>query len=311
MSDSPFELSRSEPGTQGVRRVLRLRVAKALDSLRGSRLSDQKVHAARKELKKARAALRLLRHALGDSSYDRANAVLRDAARPLSEVRDGKALINALDRLVEHFGAPARALRVDGLKRAMRRRRTDARRRILKRPAGLSSQRAALQECCERATRWRIGRHGWSVIGPGLKRTYAMGRNALATAQSERTMENLHEWRKQTKYLWHQLQVMQPLWPGLIGELADQAHKLSDYLGDDHDLAMLREEVLELEKALPSVAARNALVALIDRSRNQLQDKAVLLGRRIYEEKPKAFAARFGKYWREWQSQSVTLQSRP
>ena len=262
-------------------------------------------------MKKARATLRLLRDVLGDSSYDRANAVLREAARPLSEVRDGKALINALDRLMERYGDPARALPVDGLKSAMRRGQTEARRRILKRRDGLSAQRAALRECCERAVRWRVGRHGWSVIGSGFKRTYAKGRKALATAQSDRSMENLHEWRKQTKYLWHQLQVMQPLWPGLIGELADQVHKLSDYLGDDHDLAVLRETAVGLEKALPSVAARNAVIALIDRSRNQLQDKAVLLGRRIYEEKPKAFAARFGKYWREWQSQPVIRQSRP
>ena len=311
MSDSPFELSRSEPGTQGVRRILRLRVGNAIESLRGSRLSDRKVHGARKDLKKARATLRLLRDVLGDSSYDRANAVLRDAARPLSEVRDGKALINALDRLVERYGAAARALPVDGLKRAMRRGRTDARRRILERREGLSAQRAALRECCERAVRWRVGRHGWSVIGSGFKRTYAKGRKALATAQSDRSMENLHELRKQTKYLWHQLQVIQPLWPGLIGELADQVHKLSDYLGDDHDLAVLRETAVGLEKALPSVAARNAVIGLIDRSRSQLQDKAVLLGRRIYEEKPKAFAARFGKYWQEWKSQPVIPQSRP
>ena len=296
-------LSPSEAGTQGVRRIARQRIARALDSLEGSRFSDRSIHAARKELKKARASLRLLRGSLADSTYKLENAVLRDAARPLSEVRDGKALIDALDKLMERYGAPARALPVDGLKRALRRHRTDARRGVLTRPDGLKPQRTALRKSRERATRWRIGRHGWSVIGPGFKRTYGKGRKALAAALSDCSTENLHEWRKQVKYLWHQLRILQPLCPGLVGELADQAHKLADYLGDDHDLAVLRERLNEYEKAFPGAAARSALIALIDRARSELQEKAVVLGRRIYEEKPKAFAARFGKYWKVWQSQ--------
>ena len=305
MSETSFELSSSEPGTHGVRRIARQRISKALDSIQGSKVSDRDVHAARKELKKARATLRLLRDSLGDSKYKRENFVLRDAAQPLSEVRDGKALIDALDRLVERYGAPARALPVDGLKRALRRNRNDARRQILKQPAGLKPLRAALRKSRERAARWRVGRQGWSVIGSGLKRTYRGGRKALAAAQSDRSMENLHEWRKQVKYLWHQLRILQPLWPGLVGELADQAHKLADYLGDDHDLAVLREKTTEHVQAFPSTSGRSALVALIDRTRSKLQDKAVVLGRRIYEEKPRAFASRFGKYWQDWQSQSV------
>ena len=56
-------LRRSESGTQGLRRILRERIAKALEALGGTKLSDEAVHSARKELKKARATLRLLRDA--------------------------------------------------------------------------------------------------------------------------------------------------------------------------------------------------------------------------------------------------------
>ena len=61
--------------------------------------ADARIHDARKRIKRARAALRLLRDALGESVYQRENAALRDAARPLSEVRDAKILIDALDEL--------------------------------------------------------------------------------------------------------------------------------------------------------------------------------------------------------------------
>jgi CHAD domain-containing protein len=281
--------------------MARKQIAKALEAWDGRTLSDEDVHAARKDLKKARAALRLLRDALGNAAYDRENTALRDAARPLSQIRDSRILIDTLDKLIKRFGAPVRALPLDRLRRALVRERTGVRRSLLKGPTPLKPQRDSLRTAHERAARWRVGKHGWSVLGSGLKRVYGNARKAFASAEADRSPENLHEWRKQTKYLWHQLQLLEPLWPGLIGELADQAHKLADYLGDDHDLSVLRGKALEMADAIPDAAARNALIALINQYRTELRDKAIVLGHRLYEEKPAAFEARFGQYWRDWQ----------
>ena len=303
MSDAPFELDASEPDTRGIRRIAGERIEKALESLQATRLSDKSIHSARKEIKKARAALRLLRDAMADSTYRRENSALRDAARPLSLVRDGKALLDTLDELVERYKVAARGLPVNGLKRALRRDRADARHTVLRRAKALNPQRAALRKSRKRADRWPGGHHGWKVIGSGLKRSYANGSEAFAAAESDCTVNNLHEWRKQAQYLRHQLRILKPLWPGVVGELADQAHKLTDYLGDDHDLAVLREKALETGGSVSGDAELSALVALIDRRRTELRDKAFVLGRRIYEEKPKAFTARFGKYWGEWRKQ--------
>ena len=295
------ELQCSEPGTHGVRRITRAQIKNAVDALGGRALSDKRVHEARKELKKARATLRLLRPALGDSIYVRENTTLRDAARPLSRIRDGKVLLDTLDGVMDRFGSVARAIPTDGLRRALERERTRTRRDILKGTAALATQRESLHKALERAGRWPVGEHGWSVVGAGLARVYNRGRKGLAEAEKDRTPANLHEWRKQAKYLWHQLQALQPLWPGPVGELADQAHLLADYLGDDHDLSLLRSKVVSHKAAFPDVASRGALLALLDRLRMELRDKAMVLGRRLYEEKPSAFKARFGQYWRDWQ----------
>jgi CHAD domain-containing protein len=293
-------LRRSESGTQGLRRIVREQIAKALEDLGGKRLSDEAVHSARKELKKARATLRLLRDALGDAVYRRENAALRDAARPLSEVRDAKVLLDTLDRVVCRYGARARALPLDGFRQALYREYAAIRRRILERPNALKPQRDALRRIYERAASWPVGEHGWSVIGAGLTRVYRQGRKALAIAQANPSPENLHEWRKQVKYLWHQLQVLEPLRPGAIGKLADQAHKLGDYLGDHHDLSVLHTKVADMADAFPDAGSRSALLDLIDQYRTRLQDKAFVLGRRLYKEKSGVFAARFGQYWRDW-----------
>jgi CHAD domain-containing protein len=294
-------LRRSESGTQGVRRILRERIAKALEALDSTKLSDEAVHSARKELKKTRATLRLLRDALGDAVYRRENAALRDAARPLSEVRDAKVLLDTLDMIVERYGASASALQLAGLRRALRWEYVATRRRILQRPAALQPQRDALRRIYERSARWPVGHHGWSVVGAGLKRVYREGRKVFATSRADPSPETLHEWRKQVKYLWHQLQVLKPLRSGAIGKRADEAHKLADYLGDHHDLSVLRTKVTHRgDDVFRDVEWRGALLTLIDRYRARLQDKAFVLGRRLYEKKPRVLAARFRQYWRDW-----------
>ena len=248
-----IKLSRSGADTHGVRGIARQQIAQALESLKASPVSDETVHAARKELKKARATLRLLRDSLGDSTYKRENAVLRDAARPLSEVCDARVLLDTLDKLVESSGPRARVLPLDGFKGALKRKVTDSRRRILEWLASLEPQRRALRKADERAARWRVGHHGWNVIGTGLKRIYREGRKAFIVAPSRQFwQQTCTSGASRRNISWHQLQIPQPLWPGLIGELADQAHKLAELLGDDDDLAVLREKALENDGAFPN-----------------------------------------------------------
>lgn len=124
----------------------------------------------------------------------------------------------------------------------------------------------------------------------------------MRIAARSRASEDLHDWRKQVKYLWHQLQILEPSWPGLLGELASQAHKLADHLGDDHDLAVLRQKITSNADAFET-QDRDALLAMLDRRRKQLQDKAFKLGARMFEEKPRRFTTRIGRYWRLWRTE--------
>ena len=55
----------------------------------------------------------------------------------------------------------------------------------------------------------------------------------------------------------------------------------------------------------PVPADLDALLALIDRRRKQLQDKAWLLGARLYEPKPQRLHEQLGKYWQLWNDGDV------
>jgi CHAD domain-containing protein len=301
------ELRQTESGTKGVRRLLRKQAEKALEALRngGRSPSDEAVHSARKSLKKARAYLRLLRPELGRRRYQRENAGLRDVARPLTEVRDAKVLAETLDKLAEHFGDAVDGRALSRLRRALRKEQREVRRRVLEEGDALGPAQESLESAPERVKDLPVGGHGWSVLGTGLKQVYKAGRDAFATARDDLSMENWHEWRKQVKYLWHQLQALQPLWPRVLEEIADQAHALADLLGEDHDLAVLRDHLTGDLERFPDREAVAGLACLIDRRRAGLQEQATALGRRLYEEKPKRFVARLGGYWDAWRRESA------
>jgi hypothetical protein len=102
------------------------------------------------------------------------------------------------------------------------------------------------------------------------------------------------------KYLWHQLQVLQPIQLGQFTALADQAHALADALGDDHDLAVLSHKVLAEPDTCPDRTTMQTLAGLLARRRAHLQEQAMTLGHCLYEETPRQFVDRLREYWRAW-----------
>jgi CHAD domain-containing protein len=234
------------------------------------------IHGARKQLKRARATLRLLRPAIGDEAYRQENIAARDAARPLSQARDEDVLGQAHEGLIERFGPAASGIQI----------RKNARKLT---PRQLDAIKAALERSRTRLRARALDHADWDCIEQGVRSTYRRARHALRRARGDRATEQLHEWRKQTKYLWHQLQLLTPLASGPIGELADDFHRLADYLGDEHDLAVLREQ------------ASTPVKALIDRRREELQDKAFALGARLFADGAATFARALRKQWTKWE----------
>src|SRR5207249_1398191 len=159
--------------------------------------SDESIHDTRKRLKRVRAGLRLLREAMGERRYLRENALIRDTARPLTELRDAKVLLDVLDEIAEKIRDSTVRGDLRPLRKGLAERKSEARRRLGADGRLVESVRRGLRNAAKRARRWPVGRRGWSVLGPGLKRAYRKSRQSLARAQSEASVENLHELRKQ------------------------------------------------------------------------------------------------------------------
>jgi CHAD domain-containing protein len=148
---------------------------------------------------------------------------------------------------------------------------------------------------------------GWELIGPGLHRTYRRGRKRLRAAQEEASVANLHELRKRVKDLTYQVRLVRDADTHMLGALADHAHDLSDHLGDDHDLALLRETVQRRPAAFADPAEKRHLLEQIDQRRGELQFAAISLAERIYSDKPKRFSKRLEKRWEAWRDQKTVV----
>jgi CHAD domain-containing protein len=295
-----YRLQSREPVSLGIKRIALARIDNALAELRGETPStpDVAIHEARKDMKKIRSAIRLVRDALGDDLYRRENQHYRDIGRELSGLRDAEVLVETLEKLAERFG-PAQAERYAGLRRRfeeeLRARREDG-----SQEREMGSAAAALVAGRGRVEAWPLKGDGWELIAPGIHRSYRRGRRRLREVEREASDETLHEWRKRAKDLWYQLRLIRGAEPELIGTLAQQAHDLSDHLGDDHDLVLLREQAQRRRQDIGEAGDQRLLLELIDQRRGELQFAASSVGERVYDLKPKRFVKRLERHWQGW-----------
>jgi CHAD domain-containing protein len=294
-----YRLRRKETPVEGLRRIAEGRTNHALEQLRGETDDDMPVavHEARKDLKKLRSVLRLIRDELGDDVYRRENVRYRDAGRLLAGARDAEVKLETLESLTARFDGRLSEETLAPFAEALE---SERRRESKLDDQGVLERAVAEVEAGEAAVAdWPLVADDWSLIEPGLDRAYRRGRNRFADVRTEASDEAVHEWRKRVKDRWYQLRIVRNAWPEVLDETADQAHDLSDLLGDHHDLAVLRDDALERRQLLPDGELERLLAAVSERQ-DELADEAIKLGGRVYAEKPKAFVKRLRSYWSAW-----------
>lgn len=278
----------------GLRRVATERAEKALERLRASG-DAAAVHGARKDMKKLRSVLRLLRDELGTKRYKVENARFRDAARALSETRDAEVKLETLDALGEREEAlPAEA--VESWRKILDRDREAATNAARDEPA-VAEAISLIEEGLEGIRGWKLDGDSWKLVDDALTRTYRRGRRAMKAVAKRRGEADFHEWRKRAKDLWYELRLFSGAWSGPLEATAGEAHKLTELLGEHHDLAVLREDLRERNLGESETAALEMAIA---RQQETLAAKALPLGRRLYAERPKDFSRRLRRYWEAW-----------
>lgn len=259
---------------------------------------DEAIHEARKSIKKVRALLRLAGRELGGTGT-REGRRLRDIGRRLSEFRDAFVMIDTFDGLKRKYRRET-ARKLASVRKGLLRRRTQSRREEEMRIV-LQHASAALAQAAQRVEAWPLVTDGFAAIGEGLEATYRAGRAALERTREDAHAENFHQLRKRVKDHWYHVRLLENLWTDVMTTYEKELKYLETWLGEDHNLAVLRARVAAEPGFYGSQKEIQLLDELIGRYQAELRQQSLSLAERIYEEKPRDFRRRMKHLWDTWQ----------
>jgi len=293
-----YRLQTDEALPVGIKRIALEQAERAIWQLTTKKNQDKAVHDARKCCKKIRAVLRLVRDETGQDVYRRENALYRDAARDLSDLRSSAVMAETLDALRERFADDLSPKAFVGVREGLMDKHHRALQDAVESGNLLVGVAEDLRKGRDRLLRLPLETEDFSTLRPGVRRVYRRGRRAMNASKTDPAVENLHEWRKRVKYLRYQMRILNLLEPVIVQALADDLDTLSDLLGLDHDLAELGV-IVRMELSLTtSDKELRALLSRINLYRLELQTDAFALGARLYAESPRVFVDRLEGYWK-------------
>ncbi|WP_026909593.1 CHAD domain-containing protein [Patulibacter minatonensis] len=288
-----FRIDLRPPVPEAVRAVALERLDRVMGELSGERSDDvaTAVHEARKDLKKTRSLVRLLKPGLPKARYREEADALRSVSRSLGGRREADALVETVDALRDPAAGHVPAATLDRLREAL----------VADAPSGggddLDGAVRAVAEIRSRVADGALDVDGRTALAAGLARTYARGYAAFAAADEDPTAERLHDWRKRVKDLWYQQALLSPVWPTVLGAQAEEARALSKVLGADHDLDALDVALRDPSGPVAHVAGdTDALLPVVEARRAELLVVARAHGLRLHAERPRAYARRSARY---------------
>ncbi|QGJ71293.1 Hypothetical protein PBC10988_29970 [Planctomycetales bacterium 10988] len=289
-----------QPGesvAKGAKRVATEQVRAAQSECTQTSLDPHEaVHEMRKRFKKVRALIRLLKDEFG-KKFSQENHLYRDFGRELSEYRDAGAYMEAFEMLREKYPDIVASQEISPIQEQLHEQRG-----TLELTESIHRKRnellPKLEQAEARIADWPLKKKSFKAIKPGIKKIYEDGRDAMKLCEKKSTTENFHEWRKRVKDHRYHLELLEDVCAGVIEDRRDAFKDLSDYLGDDHDLANLTDKLDELAAANAiSTETETKFRQLLELARSELQTKALQLGNVYYVESPKKFAKRMEGLW--------------
>jgi CHAD domain-containing protein len=285
-----------------VQRIVSEELDSAIEHLegRGEPDRDEAIHEARKNVKKVRGVLRLVRPELG-MTYAVETQRLRDVGRSLSEFRDAGAMLEIFDQLNSRYGEDWGAR--PGI--------ASIRTRLVEAKAGhafadvLSAAGQELRAVRENVKDWPLHTGGFEAIAHGLERTYRNGRRAMQRALDQPSAENFHALRKRVKDHWYHVRLIGRFCGDALSFYQQNLKDLESYLGDDHNLTVLRQKVA----GQPHVGEPDVpfFWSAVENYQSTLRSNAVLLGQDIYQDKPNVFLGQLRSLWQAWVQDRVAI----
>ena len=129
----------------------------------------------------------------------------------------------------------------------------------------------------------------------GAQKTYRLGQKGYANiVGGAKSSHHFHEWRKDVKYLYHQMEILTSLCQPKLNDMVTQLELLAYTLGTEHDLAELGRFLSNEEGKSGDEPSLSVLLNLISRQQLHLQSEVLTLGNQLFSLPAQTFADQLG-----------------
>lgn len=290
-----YQLELDESLHDGVRRIGMEQIDRSSRNLASSCSPHEAIHDVRKNIKKIRSLLCLIRPGLSEKIYRRENRKFKALSKSLSGARDTHVMLETLTYL-ENLDGPRPKAKLSKKIRTLLNKRQVAIQRALK-SGKKDNTLARLETAQQKFRRLPLMRNNLIIITRGINLSYAQGRKMIKTTYHSNKSAHFHEWRKIVQRHWRHMQLLSLIWPEMCEARANCAKELSEILGYHNDINILAAFVA---KKMPEHVKKKDITAFLKickKQKNQLRLEARPYGERLFTEKPKHFSKRMTSYW--------------
>jgi hypothetical protein len=278
-------------------RVVAREFDKALEEVGGSQTADrtEAVHEARKRVKKIRAVVRLFQRDLG-KDYRIRNRQLRTIAHQLSSLRDVDATVEMMESVRDRYPRLVTPPIFAAVQRGLLARKRGTVEHL--HPDHLLPRVARELRRLAKAMPRRIRRvGGYTSVRAGMLHAYRRARNAMASVNANPEDVRFHLWRRRVKDHWYHVR----LFEGLNAHADVRARgleRLETWLGDDHNLVLLRTTILSAPARFGDERTTAIVLGCVTKHQATLRKRALKLGGRMFSGKPGVFRGSIDSWWR-------------
>jgi CHAD domain-containing protein len=277
-----YRLKAGHSAGKQLARIVRKEFEHAVGEMGDAEGRTEAVHDVRKRVKKIRAVLRLLRSPLG-RDYRIHSRRLRTVAHRLSALRDADAAIEVMASVRRHYPALVTRTMFDAVRRGLTPRERGAVSRL--RPTQIRRELRRSVAAVSRSVRRAADA---AAIDAGLARGYSRARQALRCVKRAPEDLGFHAWRRRVKDHWYHLRLVEAVHPAARARVR-LLQRLEKWLGDDHNLVLLRATLLEAPSRFGDEHATAIVLGCLEKYEATLRKRALKLGERLFAPKPRVF----------------------
>jgi CHAD domain-containing protein len=291
-----FEIDKRETFEQGIIRLLvQLNTDISRQIVSGSRVHIS-IHEARKNIKKIRSILRLVRHEIGEEIYHELNTFYRESGQQVAQLRDDTSIIELLEGSKKRIKSGDLQLAIQKSIRLTKKKRETEFIEFHKNKTDIQLSKA-FDEKAKVLSRLQISGNPEIFIMKSLNKIYINTTKRMKLAEAEGTNEAYHNWRKQVKYLMFQMMLLKNAWPNFFNAYIIELGNLQKLLGNLHDLDILNSLVVKGDLLPLNKNQKGILLKYIYPRRASLKKQVHTIGNLLFTESSPAFSKRLLGIW--------------